>query len=170
MSDINESIVEDAALAWFEALGYAVLHGPDIAPGEPAAERRATATWSSRVGSARPWPGINPHIPADVPSTRPSARSPRTETPSLVENNRRFHQLLDRRRRRRVPPARRLDRRRQGLAGRLRQPRHNDWLAVNQFTVIEDKHNRRPDIVVFVNGLPLAVVELKNPADENATI
>ena len=46
----------------------------------------------------------------------------------------------------------------------------NDWLAVNQFTVAENKHSRRPDIVLFVNGLPLAVAELKNAADENATI
>jgi type I restriction enzyme R subunit len=46
----------------------------------------------------------------------------------------------------------------------------NDWLAVNQFTVAENKHSRRPDLVLFVNGLPLAVVELKNAADENATI
>jgi type I restriction enzyme R subunit len=49
-------------------------------------------------------------------------------------------------------------------------PDNNDWLAVNQFTVIENKCNRRPDVVLFVNGLPLAVIELKNPADENATI
>lgn len=49
-------------------------------------------------------------------------------------------------------------------------PENNDWLAVNQFTVVENKHNRRPDIVIFVNGLPLAVIELKNAADENATI
>ena len=47
---------------------------------------------------------------------------------------------------------------------------NNDWLAVNQLTVIEGQHNRRPDVVVFVNGLPLAVIELKNPADEDATI
>ncbi len=46
----------------------------------------------------------------------------------------------------------------------------NDWLAVNQFTVIEGQHNRRPDIVVFVNGLPLGLIELKNAADEDATI
>ena len=49
-------------------------------------------------------------------------------------------------------------------------PENNDWLAVNQFTVVEDQHNRRADVVLFVNGLPLAVIELKNPADENATI
>ena len=49
-------------------------------------------------------------------------------------------------------------------------PETNDWLAVNQFTVVENKHERRPDIVLFVNGLPLVVIELKNPTDENATI
>ena len=49
-------------------------------------------------------------------------------------------------------------------------PAGNDWLAVNQFSVMENKHSRRPDVVLFVNGLPLAVVELKNAADENATI
>ena len=49
-------------------------------------------------------------------------------------------------------------------------PADNDWLVVNQFTVVENKHERRPDVVLFVNGLPLAVIELKNPADENATI
>ena len=49
-------------------------------------------------------------------------------------------------------------------------PEANDWLAVNQFTVIENKTNRRPDFVIFVNGLPLAVIELKNPGDENATL
>ena len=67
-----------------------------------------------------------------------------------------------------------------GLDGRVRgdqvrvidfdEPDANDWLAINQFTVVENKHERRPDIVLFVNGLPLAVIELKNPADENATI
>ena len=49
-------------------------------------------------------------------------------------------------------------------------PDANDWLAVNQFTVVENKHERRPDIVLFVNGLPLGVIELKNPTDENATV
>jgi len=49
-------------------------------------------------------------------------------------------------------------------------PGNNDWLAVNQFTVSEGQHTRRPDVVLFVNGLPLAVIELKNPADENATV
>ena len=49
-------------------------------------------------------------------------------------------------------------------------PHNNDWLAVNQFTVSEGQHTRRPDVVLFVNGLPLAVIELKNPADENATV
>ena len=49
-------------------------------------------------------------------------------------------------------------------------PAKNDWLAVNQFTVTEDGNTRRPDVVLFVNGLPLGVIELKSPADEDATI
>ena len=49
-------------------------------------------------------------------------------------------------------------------------PENNDWLAVNQFTVVENKHERRPDIVLFVNGLPLGIIELKNPTDEEATV
>ena len=69
-----------------------------------------------------------------------------------------------------VPAAGRLHRRRPGARAGLRDPENNDWLAVNQFTVVEDQHKRRPDVVLFVNGLPLAVIELKNPADEKATI
>jgi len=59
-----------------------------------------------------------------------------------------------------------------GLANLIdfEDPANNDWLAVNQFTVVEDRRNRRPDVALFVNGLPLAVVELKNPEDETATI
>ena len=94
----------------------------------------------------------------------------RTETPSLVENNRRFHKLL-------TDGVDVEYRRPDGsIAGDkvwlidFDSPERNDWLAVNQFTVVENKHNRRADIVVFVNGLPLAVIELKNAGDENATI
>ena len=78
---------------WFEGLGYAVLHGPDIAPGEPAAERATYGEVVLVIGSGRPWPASTRPSPSR-PSTRPSARSSRTETPSLVENNRRFHRLL----------------------------------------------------------------------------
>src|SRR5437879_10744070 len=94
----------------------------------------------------------------------------RTDAPSLVERNRAVHH-------KRVDGVTVCHRRPDGsIAGAqsrvldFQTLENNDWLAVNQFTVVEGQHNRRPDVVVFVNGLPLAVLELKNPADENATI
>ena len=94
----------------------------------------------------------------------------RTETPSLIENNRRFHKLL-------VDGVDIEYRRPDGsIAGDkvwlidFDHPERNDWLAVNQFTVIENKAKRQPDVVLFVNGLPLGVIELKNPDDENAAL
>src|SRR5262249_14163908 len=94
----------------------------------------------------------------------------RTEIPSLVENNRRFHRMLVDG----VPVEyREHDGRIVHDAVRLvdfDEPDTNDWLVVNQFTVIENNHNRRADVVVFVNGLPLVVIELKNLGDENATV
>jgi type I restriction enzyme R subunit len=94
----------------------------------------------------------------------------RVGTPSLTQTNRAFHRML----RDGVPVE--YPRPDGSIAGdhvRLvdfSDVRANDWLAVNQFTVIEGQHNRRPDIVVFVNGLPLGLIELKNAADEDATI
>ena len=87
----------------------------------------------------------------------------------MVENNRQFHRYLVEG----VPVEYRTEGRVVSDAVRLidfDRPETNDWLAVNQFTVMEERHHRRPDVVVFVNGLPLAVIELKNPAAEQATI
>ncbi len=165
---ITESEVEAAALSWFCDLGHDSLHGPDIAPGEPAAERsdynEVILEGRLRAALAR----LNPGVP--TPALDEAARKVmRTETPSLAENNRRFHKFLtdgvD-------VEYRRAD---GSIAGDkvwlfdFDRPERNDWLIVDQFTVIENKHNRRADLVVFVNGLPLAVIELKNPGDENAT-
>jgi type I restriction enzyme R subunit len=165
---ISELAVEDAALSWFEGLGYDILHGPDIAPQEPAAERSdyAEVVLEGRLRSALS--RLNPKVPE--PALDEAARKVmRTETLNLVENNRRFHKLL-------TDGVDVEFRRPDGsIAGDkvwlfdFEQPERNTWLAVNQFTVIENKRNRRADLVVFVNGLPLAVIELKNPGDENAT-
>ncbi len=166
---LNESIVEDAALAWLEELGYAITHGPHIAPGEPAAER---TTFGDVVLVERLRGAIqrlNPAIPDDA---REDAlrKVLRVGTPSLTQTNRAFHKML--RDGVEVEYAR-PDGSIAGDHARLIDydtPDANDWLAVNQFTVIEGQHNRRPDIVVFVNGLPLGLIELKNAADEDATI
>ncbi len=169
MSYLNESIVEEAALSWFESLGYAIAHGPHLAPGEPAAERDSFGE-VVLVGRLRDaiW-RLNPAIPEDA---REDAlrKVLRVGTPALTQTNRNFHAML-----RDGAPVeyKRADGSIAGDHARLidfDHPQANDWLVVNQFTVIEGQHNRRPDIVVFVNGLPLGVIELKNAADEDATI
>jgi type I restriction enzyme R subunit len=164
----TESTVEEAALQLFEELGYAVLHGPNIAPGELFAER---ASYSDVVLVGRlkqALARINPKIPSEA-IEEAIRKLLRTESPSLDENNRRFHHFLTEG----VPVEYRGKDRIVHAHVQLfdfNELGNNDWLAVNQFTVIEDRNNRRPDIVVFVNGLPLGVIELKNLADEDATI
>lgn len=168
MTRFTESIIEQATLDWLQDLGYTIRFGGDIAPDEPAAER---AQYSQVILEARlraALERINPTIPSDARDdafrkiTRPSS-------PSLVANNRAFHRWL-------VDGVEIEYRRADRIVGDrvwlvdFQNPENNDWLAVNQFTVVENQHNRRPDIVIFVNGLPLAVIELKNAADEHATI
>lgn len=166
---LNESIVENAALEWFGDLGYAIGTGPDIAPGEPAAER---SSFSDVILMSRLQDAIrrlNPQIPPEA-QDEALRKVVRLDTASFIGNNRAFHKML---RDGVEVEYSRLD---GSIAGdRVRlvdfsRPAANDWLAVNQFTVIESQHNRRPDVVIFVNGLPLAIIELKNAADAEATI
>jgi len=166
---LNESLVEDAALEWFGALGYVIGHGPQMAPGEPTAERdsfgEVVLVGRLREAIRR----LNPAIPEEA-REEALRKVLRVGTPALVQTNRAFHRML----RDGVPVE--YPRPDGSIAGdhvRLVDFANvvaNDWLAVNQFTVVENQHNRRPDIVVFVNGLPLGLIELKNAADEDATI
>ena len=166
---LNESIVEDAALEWFGELGYAVGHGPDIAPGEPAMERESFGgvVLVGRLRNAIRL--LNPSIPEEA-REEALRKVLRVGTQSLTQTNRSFHRML----RDGVPVE--YPRPDGSIAGdhvRLvdfDDARANDWLVLNQFTVIEGQINRRPDIVVFVNGLPLGLVELKNAADEDTTV
>lgn len=164
-----ESEVEEAALAWFESLGYTVQFGPEMAPGELFAERGSYEDVILERRLTDAIARLNPHLPHEA-HEEALRKVLRPETPSLVSNNRAFHRML-------VDGVnveyRRPDGSIAGDQARLLDfdnPDEDDWLAVNQYTVVEGEHDRRPDIVIFVNGLPLAVVELKNPADENATI
>jgi type I restriction enzyme R subunit len=167
----TESVVEEAALAWLEALGYAVLHGPDIAAGELAAER-GDPNYRDVVLEARLRQALvrlNPDLPQEALEDA-YRKLTRVDAPSLVERNRAVHRML-------VDGVtveyRHTDGSIAGAQARIIDfdaPANNDWLAVNQFTVSEGQHTRRPDVVLFVNGLPLAVIELKNPADESATV
>jgi type I restriction enzyme R subunit len=165
----TESEVEEAALEWLESLGWAYRGGPEIAPGELFAERESYGqvilTGRLREAIKR----LNPKIPEDA-REEAFRKLTRTESPSLVVNNRTFHRML-------VDGVPVEYRRKDGtIAGdhvRLidfDNSDENDWLAVNQFTVTEGQYHRRPDVVLFVNGLPLGVIELKNPADENADV
>ncbi len=169
MANFTESEVEDAALAWLAELGYAVLHGPDIGPDGPAPERGSydQVLLTGRLHKALT--RLNPHLPAET-LEEVLRKVRQAETPSLIEENRRLHRYL-------VEGVgveiSREDGSIAGDAARLidfNDLEANDWLAVNQFTVIEQEHNRRPDVALFVNGLPLAVIELKNPGDDNATL
>ena len=167
---ISESVVEDAALEWLEGIDYAVAHGPDISPDGASPERESYAEVVLVERLRLALTDINPTIPSEA-IEEAIRRVLRFESPSLVENNGRFHRFvcegID-------VEYRRPDGSLKGDKVRLFDfgaPDNNDWLAVNQFTVQEPRGQaRRPDAVVFVNGMPLAVIELKNPADEDATI
>ncbi|MHB1304430.1 MAG: type I restriction endonuclease subunit R [Acidiphilium sp.] len=169
MTRFTETHVEDAALAWVAELGYAILHGPDIAPDSARPERTSydEVILPARLNAAVA--RLNPTIPAEVQADA-IRRVRLAEYPGLVEENRRLHRYL----------AEGVPVEFAGPDGAIKGdvvrlvdyavPAANDWLAVNQFTVIEQKTNRRPDIVLFLNGLPVVVIELKNAGDENATL
>ncbi len=168
-ASFTESEVEDAALEWLEGLGWKVAHGPQIAPRAAGAER----TDYTEVILERRLLGaldrLNPDLPAEALDdalrklTRPGGST-------LEAKNRAFHRML----------ADGVTVEYRTASGSVRgaqvsvldydNPGNNDWLAVNQFTVVEGERERRPDIVLFVNGLPLGLIELKNPAEENATV
>lgn len=174
MSFVNEDTAEYAAIEWLQSLGYSYLHGADIAPGEVNAERKDYSEVLLLDRLYAVLERINPGLPSSAidEAVRRVSRPPHQ---NLVANNHALHRLLV-----------------EGVDVSYRQngeTRHgkvwlldyhdlanNDWLAVNQFTVTDInpltrvKANRRPDIVLFVNGLPLVVIELKNPADEKATL
>ena len=167
----TESDLENAVLEWLEELGYSIAFGPDIAPDGESPERESykdiPLVGRLRTAVAR----INPSIPQEAQEDAiKKVVGVAYSSANLLVANHAFHQML----------ALGIDieyRRPDGtVAGDkvylvdTKNLDKNDWLAVNQYTVIENNHNRRPDVVVFINGLPLAVFELKNPADVNATI
>ena len=166
MQGIRESTVEAAALDWLRDLGYRIAHAPE--PGPYGLRDTYGDVVLPRILRDR-LANLNPDLPADaLDDAFRKLTSPPGAT--LEARNRSFHRML-------VDGVaveyRHDDGTLRGDAARVldfEDPTNNDWLAVNQFTVVEHKNERRPDIVLFVNGLPLGVIELKNPADEDATI
>lgn len=166
-SRITENTIEEFAIELLEKLGYQYLYGPDIAPDGDRLERESFGDvlllerLQAAVGR------INSFIPSDI---RKNAIKQilRLNSPELIANNEAFHRMLTEG----IKVSYQKDGNSRGDLVWLidfKNPENNDFLVTNQFTVIENGINKRPDIILFVNGLPLVIIELKNPVDENAT-
>ena len=167
MTFLSEAEVEQALLAQFQTLGYCIECEENISPDgkRPERESHAEVVLQKRFKAAVA--RFNPALPqeAQAEAVRQVLQS---ELPSLLEENRRLHKLL----------TEGVDVEYDASDGTLTagkvwlidfdRPENNDWLVVNQFVMIQGQHRRRPDVVVFVNGLPLAVIELKAPGSAEA--
>ena len=167
-NSVTEDHLEQLALTWFQDAGWEFRHGPDIAPDGEVPERsdyRQVLLTGRLLEALR---RINPDVPGPVLEDVVH-RLAKPQHPSLVLNNRAFHEaLIDG-----LPVEVEQDGLKRGDRVRLvdfEHPDRNRFLVVNQFTMQGTKQPRRPDLVCFINGLPIAVIELKNPASEQADI
>jgi type I restriction enzyme R subunit len=169
---MTEDQLEQEALGWLTEVGYTHLSGYDIAPDGPAPERdhfrQVLLPQRLRKAITR----LNPHIPLAAQEDA-FKQVQDLGTPALLSANRHFHRLLVGG----VPVQYQKDGETRGDFVRLvdwgnaaASEVGNEWLAVNQFSLKGPHHTRRPDIILFLNGLPVVLLELKNPADENADI
>ena len=166
---LSENVVEEVAIEILTGLGYVYAPPSEISPEGTAPARTSFGEVILEERFRDALARLNPDIPEDA-QTDAIKQVLADELPSLVEENRRLHCLI----------SEGVDVQFQYADGELRSdkvwlldfsnPSNNDWLVTRQLTVIEGRHQRRPDIVLFVNGLPLAVIELKNPGDEDATV
>ncbi len=171
MAAVTEADLEKSALAWLEGLGYKTAAGPDIAVSGTAAERSdpryrdVLLERRLRIALAT----FNPNLPPEALDDA-FRKLTQPEGSTLLARNRAAHKML-------VEGIAVELRRADGTLGSAHvraidfdKPHANHFLAVRQFTVNENQHTHRADIVLFLNGLPIAVLELKSPSDENATI
>ena len=168
ITSLTESEVEEVAMEYLWTTGWLTAKGPNIAPDGASAERK---TYNDVVLSRRlldSLASLNPKVPADAIEDA-FRKITRPDSPSLVQCNRMFHRMLTEGVDVEYQAKGRTVHDKVRVAD-FEKPENNNFLAVNQFTVVEGQHNRRADIVLFLNGLPVAVVELKNVVDENATI
>ncbi len=165
---INEDQVEQLALEWFKELGYDYLLGYEIAPdsNDPQRANYQEVLLSQRLQTALT--KLNPTLPKTaIDEAMHLLTKPQYAT--LIQNNRAFHQMLLQG----ISVDVKMGDETRGEVVKLidfHDVDANDFLVVNQFTIKGTKGNRRPDVVVFINGFPISVLELKNPADENADI
>jgi type I restriction enzyme R subunit len=168
MTRITENHIELLTIQRLEELGYNYLFGPEIAPDGNTPERDTfeQVLLLNRLKSAIR--KINLDIPADAQNDA-IKEIQRIASPEQLANNEAFHRLLTEG----IPVTKRVDGNDRGDRVWLidfKNPLNNEFLVVNQFTIIENGNNKRPDIILFVNGIPLVVIELKNAVDENTTI
>jgi len=173
--NLNESSIEQLAIELLQSLGWEYVFGPDIAPDAEkinfgVAKRKSFEDVLLLDILEKNLKLINPQIPNDAihDAIKTISHLP-NHFPNLMSNNEAFHRLLTEG----IPVTYRKNGEEKGDIVKIidfENPENNEFHAINQFTVIENHINKRPDIVLFVNGIPLVVIELKNPADENATI
>lgn len=168
MTKLLESDIEQMAIELLQAKRWEYLYGPDIAPDGETPMRAAFDEVVLLEKLERAVARLNPSVKEDV---REEAIKTvlRIASPDTLANNEEFHKLLTEG----VPVSTYQDGMERGERVWLvdfEDPWNNEFTVVNQFTIIENGHNRRPDVLLFVNGLPLVIIELKNAADENATI
>lgn len=168
MTRITENHIEQLAIERLEALGYEYIYAPDIAPdgATPERDNYAQVLLLNRLQNAVK--RINPDIPADA-QVEAIKEIQRIASPELLANNETFHRLLTEG----IPVSKRVDGDDRGDRVWLidfNDPYNNEFVVANQFTIVENGNNKRPDVLLFVNGVPLVVIELKNAADENTTI
>ena len=166
-NSITENEIEEIALSYLQSLGYNYLNGLVISPdGEHPERQYSDVMLAIRLRDAID--KLNPTLGQDAKEDA-LKKVLRTDSPNLLINNETFHKYLTQGVDVEVRTA-------DGIRGQkvyivdFENPENNEFLAVNQFTIIEGSQNKRPDIILFINGLPLVVIELKNAADENATI
>lgn len=168
MTHITEHSIEEFAIELLDKMGYEYVYAPNIAPdGEtPERETYEQVLLVDRLKNAVK--RINKSIPADA-QAEAIKEIQRIASPELLANNEAFHRLLTEG----IPVSKQVDGNERGDRVWLidfKNPYNNDFVVANQFTVVENNQNKRPDVILFVNGIPLVVIELKNAVDENATI
>lgn len=165
---MTEDKLEQEMLGWLSEIGYTPTYGPDIAPDGITPERSNYQEVLLIERLRKAIDRLNPGIPL-VAREDALNQVRNLNTPVLLSANRRFHSFLVHG----VKVDYQKDGETRGDFVRLvdfENSSQNEWLAVNQFSIQGEKHTRRPDIILFINGLPLVLIELKNPADENADI
>lgn len=173
MTRITENTIETFSIELLEKLGYEYIYAPIIAPDNDAAtsstdqrDSYAQVLLLNRLQTAVK--KINYNIPADA-QAEAIKEIQRIASPELLTNNETFHRLLTEG----IPVSKRVggdDRGDRVWLVDFKNPHNNDFVVTNQFTIIENGNKKRPDVILFINGIPLVVIELKNAADENTTI